>query len=175
MGDGDIDYSAYTLRGLDEALAGINASLYPRNHANLLSAYAKAEADLQADAAQPSDVTTVQHRFTLVQAAGVLWVAAAALLWLGAALSKMDTVGRYNIQLGIATGVCVVASVAAVAAFMGYRWPRVVLILLSWTAAAFWLVSGHPMSKAGDVLPILIGCFFVAMAIGLHLEGRQQQ
>jgi hypothetical protein len=39
MNDGDIDYSRYTLREMEEALAGINRSQYPRNHANLLAAY----------------------------------------------------------------------------------------------------------------------------------------
>jgi len=37
--DGDIDYSKYTLRELEEALAGINKQQYPRNYAHLRSAY----------------------------------------------------------------------------------------------------------------------------------------
>ena len=37
--DGDIDYSRYTLRELEEALAGINKLRYPKNYANLRSAY----------------------------------------------------------------------------------------------------------------------------------------
>ena len=39
MHDGDIDYSRYTLLELEEALAGINRDRYPRNFANLRSAY----------------------------------------------------------------------------------------------------------------------------------------
>lgn len=39
MKDGDIDYSKYTLRELEEALEGINARTYPKNHANLRAAY----------------------------------------------------------------------------------------------------------------------------------------
>ena len=39
MRDGDIDYSKYTLLELEEALAGINKHQYPRNYANLRSAY----------------------------------------------------------------------------------------------------------------------------------------
>ena len=38
MHDGDINYSKYTLRELDEGLSGINKQLYPQNYANLLSA-----------------------------------------------------------------------------------------------------------------------------------------
>ena len=39
MRDGDIDYSRYTLRELEEALAGINPIKFPKNHANLRAAY----------------------------------------------------------------------------------------------------------------------------------------
>ncbi|QSX74535.1 hypothetical protein HIV01_015335 [Lysobacter arenosi] len=39
MKDGDIDYSKYERHELEEALERINADLYPRNHANLRSAY----------------------------------------------------------------------------------------------------------------------------------------
>jgi hypothetical protein len=39
MSDGDIEYSKYTLRELEEALAGINRQRYPKNYANLRSTY----------------------------------------------------------------------------------------------------------------------------------------
>jgi hypothetical protein len=39
MGDGDIDYSRYTLAELEEGLAGIDKSRYPENYANLRAAY----------------------------------------------------------------------------------------------------------------------------------------
>src|SRR5688572_28907580 len=39
MSDGDIDYANYTLLELEEALAGINRHQYPKNYANLCSAY----------------------------------------------------------------------------------------------------------------------------------------
>jgi hypothetical protein len=39
MHDGDIDYSRYTERELEEALAGIDRTRYPRNFANLASTY----------------------------------------------------------------------------------------------------------------------------------------
>jgi len=39
MTDGDINYSKYTLRELEEALAGINKHQYPKNYANLRCAY----------------------------------------------------------------------------------------------------------------------------------------
>ena len=39
MGDGDIDYSGYTLLELKEALAGIDKGRYPGNYANLRMAY----------------------------------------------------------------------------------------------------------------------------------------
>ena len=41
MGDGDIDYSRYTLRELEEAFAGISKHKYPKNYQNLCSAYAQ--------------------------------------------------------------------------------------------------------------------------------------
>ena len=37
--DGNIDYSRYTLLELEEALAGINKHLYPKNYVNLRYAY----------------------------------------------------------------------------------------------------------------------------------------
>jgi hypothetical protein len=37
--DGDIEYSRYSLSELEEALAGINRHKYPKNYANLRSAY----------------------------------------------------------------------------------------------------------------------------------------
>lgn len=46
MRDGDIDFSRYTLRELEEALAGIDRHQYPRNHANLREAYARLTATL---------------------------------------------------------------------------------------------------------------------------------
>lgn len=39
MGDGDIDYSKFTLLELEEALAGINRQRYPKNYASLRSTY----------------------------------------------------------------------------------------------------------------------------------------
>ena len=39
MSDGDIDYSRFTFRELEEALAGINRQRYPKNYANLRAAY----------------------------------------------------------------------------------------------------------------------------------------
>jgi hypothetical protein len=41
MKDGDIDYSRYTQRELEEALAGINKAAWPLNHANLRAAYVR--------------------------------------------------------------------------------------------------------------------------------------
>lgn len=38
-GDGDIDYSKFTLLELEEALAGINRQRYPKSYANLRSTY----------------------------------------------------------------------------------------------------------------------------------------
>jgi hypothetical protein len=53
MRDGDIDYSKYTLRELEEAIAGINPRAYPKNHANLRSAYERLTSTLPA---QPQTV-----------------------------------------------------------------------------------------------------------------------
>lgn len=39
MQDGDVDYSKYTLRELEEALSGIDQNQYPKNYSNLCSAY----------------------------------------------------------------------------------------------------------------------------------------
>jgi hypothetical protein len=56
MHDGDIDYSKYTLLELEEALAGINRHQYPRNYANLRSAYEQLTANPVAP--EPSFTTT---------------------------------------------------------------------------------------------------------------------
>ena len=39
MRDGDVNYSEYTLRELEEALSGIDRHQYPKNYANLCSAH----------------------------------------------------------------------------------------------------------------------------------------
>ena len=39
MKDGEIDYSKYTQREIEEALAAVDAGKYPKNHANLRVAY----------------------------------------------------------------------------------------------------------------------------------------
>lgn len=60
MRDGDIEYSKYTLLELEEALAGINKHQYPKNYANLRSAYEQLTANTAASP-QPSiaDTTNV--------------------------------------------------------------------------------------------------------------------
>ena len=60
----------------------------------------------------------------VVQGAGLLWLLATPLLWLGAALSKMDTVDHYNVQLAIVSGICVLAVGAGLGSFSfkAYRW-----------------------------------------------------
>jgi hypothetical protein len=81
----------------------------------------------------------------------------------------MDTVERYNVQIAIFTGVCVMAVVAGLGtfAFVTYRWARLVLIVLSWAATAY------PLLREGDVLPAVIGCFYAAMAYVLHHTERR--
>ena len=63
--DGNIDYSKYTLLELQEALAGINKQHYPKNHANLRSAYEqltanRVEPSLPEPDAAPTDVATTE-------------------------------------------------------------------------------------------------------------------
>lgn len=41
MNDGDIDYSKYSQKELEEALDGINSKLYPRNYENIYAALSK--------------------------------------------------------------------------------------------------------------------------------------
>lgn len=56
MRDGDIDYSKYTLRELEEALAGINRDRYPKNYDNLRAAHARMIASLPpAPQVEPED------------------------------------------------------------------------------------------------------------------------
>ena len=59
MRDGDIDYSRYGLSELEEALAGINHKLYPKNYANLRAAYQQLTESLPAPKAheQVEDLT----------------------------------------------------------------------------------------------------------------------
>jgi hypothetical protein len=56
MQDGDIDYSRYTLRELEEALSGIDRHHYPKNHSNLCAAYQQLTARLPE--AGPSEHTS---------------------------------------------------------------------------------------------------------------------
>ena len=44
--DGDLDFSKYTFRELEEALAGINPHKYPKNYANLCAAHARLKTTL---------------------------------------------------------------------------------------------------------------------------------
>ncbi len=53
--DGDIDYSRYTLRELEEALAGINRQRYPKNYLNLRSTYDQRAAALAASPAPTAE------------------------------------------------------------------------------------------------------------------------
>lgn len=50
--DGDIDYSKYTLRELEEALAGINSERYPKNYQKLRAAHERLTTR-HADAPEP--------------------------------------------------------------------------------------------------------------------------
>lgn len=58
MKDGDIDYSNYTHRELEEAISGINKSVYPKNYANLKEAYNLAFGDTD---------NTISHNVNAVQ------------------------------------------------------------------------------------------------------------
>ena len=111
---------------------------------------------------------------TAVRLAGFVWLVCTPFLWLGAALSKMESVEQYNIQLGVVTVVSVVSVGAAFGAFAGHRWPRPVLLVLSWLAAGLWAYSGITLSTKTDIefLPIVIGCCFAALAASLHLDGE---
>lgn len=116
---------------------------------------------------------TDRRQLTAVRLAGFIWLLLAPLVWLGAALSKMDTPERYNVQLGLATVVAVVAISAAIAAFAGRRWARAVLLALSWSAAGVWFYAGLSLFAASDfdVLPIGIGVCFMVLAASLHIDG----
>jgi len=57
--DGDIDYSRYTLIELEEALAGINENLYPRNFENLRFAYEQRSRAMAETV--PQDTSTENH------------------------------------------------------------------------------------------------------------------
>lgn len=111
---------------------------------------------------------------TAVRLAGFIWLLLSPLVWLGAALSKMDTAERYNIQLGLATVVSFVAVSAAFGAFAGRRWARSVLLALSWLAGGLWIYSGlsHSTSADFELLPISIGICFVFLAALLHVDAR---
>jgi hypothetical protein len=111
----------------------------------------------------------------VVQGAGLLWMLSAPVILLGSALSKMDTPVRYNVQLAVCAGVCALAVAAGFGAFARatYRWARLVLIALSWAAAAFWLASGYSLFPMGYVLPGIIGCCYAAMAFVLHHAERR--
>ncbi|MDI9239125.1 hypothetical protein QLQ15_09405 [Lysobacter sp. LF1] len=58
MQDGDIDYSRYTIDELEEALAGINRDMYPRNYHNLRAAHERLAAS-RAPASHPDAFSAV--------------------------------------------------------------------------------------------------------------------
>ena len=106
----------------------------------------------------------------VVQGMGLLWLLSTPLIWLGSAISKMETLERYDVQLAAFSSACALAIVACIGSyfFSTYRWARVALILLSWSAAAFWLVSGYALFRSGYVLPLVVGFSYVGMAFVLH-------
>lgn len=63
MKDGDVDYAKYTQRELEEALEGINARAYPKNHANLRAAYEALTAHLPPMPAPTAGVPTGHEHF----------------------------------------------------------------------------------------------------------------
>ncbi|UNK50580.1 hypothetical protein MNR01_06115 [Lysobacter sp. S4-A87] len=63
MKDGDVDYSKYTLREMEEALDGVNAEKYPKNHANLRAAYQKLTDQLPPAPAPAADLQAEQVPF----------------------------------------------------------------------------------------------------------------
>ena len=115
---------------------------------------------------------TATQPFTATRLAGFVWLLLAPLVWLGAALSKIDSPERYNIQLGVATVVSIVAMGAAFGAFTDRGWARPVLLALSWSSAALWIYSGFSLSTSADieVIPISIGGCFVFLAALIHID-----
>jgi len=111
----------------------------------------------------PSDFT---------KAVSVLWLLTAPFLWLGAALSKMDSVERYNLQLAVASAAGVLALVSAYGAFTGRVWARRLLIAITWPAAACWLAAGYSLWAFGYVFPLLMGVFVALLAASLHVTRR---
>ena len=84
--DGNIDYSRYTRLELEEALSGINKDRYPKNYANLRSAYEQL-APNHIEALEPSPVANhtserevgLWHRFW--QSRPVMGMGGAICLW----------------------------------------------------------------------------------------------
>lgn len=108
--------------------------------------------------------------FSVVKAAGVVWAITAPLLWLGAVLSKMETIERYYVQLSIASFVGIIAISSAIGAFAGRSWARGTLLLLSLAAATFMLSSAYSLYRAQTVLPSLSGVhIFPSIAGGIFL------
>ena len=109
---------------------------------------------------------------TAARLAGFIWLLLAPLVWLGAAVSKMESDESYNIQLGLATVLGIVAIGAAYGAFRNHRWARSVLLALNWSSAAFWIYAGIANSSKMDfdLLPVGIGGCFIVLAALLHLD-----
>jgi hypothetical protein len=84
----------------------------------------------------------------------------------------MESAESYNIQLGLATLLAVVAIGAAYGAFRNHRWARSVLLALTWSAAAYWIYGGIANFSKTDfeLLPVGIGGCFVVLAALLHLD-----
>ena len=111
--------------------------------------------------------------FELVHGAGTLWLLSAPFIWLGAALSKMDTLERYNIQLLVASIVSLAAVCAALGAFAGKSWSRTVLFILSCVAAVYWLWMGSSLWSDGYIWPAAVGVLNLGIACVMPFTERR--
>jgi hypothetical protein len=116
-------------------------------------------------------VTSIQP-LTAARMVSAIWLLLAPLVWLGAAVSKMESNEHYNIQLGFATILVLVVIATTVGAFRGRKWARYILLGLSWAAASVWVYSGVSLSTPEnfEVLIICIGIGFMLLAGLLHLN-----
>ena len=122
MGDGDIDYSKYTLFELEEALAGIDKLQYPQNYANSCSFYERLKT-APTEAAQPAPAVATSNIFEKDLpgrfAFGIAFIPIAILLvwlnvpWWGVAL----TIGIGVFAFNMATNSNVISGNIVVASF----------------------------------------------------------
>jgi hypothetical protein len=115
--------------------------------------------------------------------AAALSLLTAPLLFLGALLSKMDTIERYYTQLWVVGTVALLCVIASIGSLLKQPWAEWLLAVLYGVAAAFWLYSAFELAQASAAsdlgfglaaFPAAIGIVCMGFAVALFLHCQSQ-